>query len=108
VVADVSGRDLDWFFDQWLYTNHTLDYAVHSAATERLPDDRWTTRVEVTRAGEAWMPVTLQVDGTRVILESRNRLQTVEVVTSDRPTAVVLDPDDVLIDIDPANNRRAL
>jgi hypothetical protein len=108
VAADVTRRDLDWFFDQWLHTTHTLDFGIHAASTERLPDGRWRTRVEVAREGEAWMPVTLQVGDTRALLDSRERLQVAEVITSDRPAEVLLDPDDILIDTDPANNRRSL
>jgi aminopeptidase N len=108
VASETSGRDLNWFFDQWLHTTQTLDFGIRSASTERLPDGRWRTRVEVSREGEAWMPVTLQVGETRALLDSRERVQVAEVITSQRPAAVLLDPDDILIDIDPANNRRAL
>lgn len=107
-VNDVSGRNLDWFFDQWLYTTHTLDYGIAEAQTQRLPDGRWRTRVTVLRLGNAWMPVELQVGETRRRLESRERRQVVEVVTRERPRESVLDPEDVLLDLDPTNNRRAI
>jgi len=64
--------------------------------------------VEATRSGDAWMPVTVQVGGERVVLEDRGRSQTVEVATAERPEAVVLDPDVVLLDTDRTNNRRDL
>ena len=35
-------------------------------------------------------------------------VQTVEVVTPDRPDSAVVDPEGVLIDMDPSNNRRPL
>jgi len=105
VVDDVTGEDFGWFFDQWLHTTAQLDYGIESATTARGEDGRWTTRVVVRRSGEAWMPVDLQVGERTVRLDSSDRLQQVEVVTEVRPAAVVLDPQEVLLDIDPSNNR---
>jgi aminopeptidase N len=105
-VNAVTGRDYDWFFDQWLHTTATLDYGITDARTQRLRDGRWRTRVEVVRSGEAWMPVELQVADTVVTLDSRERRQVAEVVTRERPREAVLDPRDVLLDLDPSNNRR--
>ncbi|HEX2094735.1 MAG TPA: M1 family metallopeptidase [Longimicrobiaceae bacterium] len=107
VAEEVSGRNLDWFFHQWLHTTATLDYGVGRVEVRRLPDRRWRTRVEVLRVGDAWMPVTLRVGEETRTLDSREPRQTVEVVTRERPAEVVLDPDRVLLDLDRANNRRA-
>jgi hypothetical protein len=106
VAEEVSGRELDWFFRQWLHTTDTLDYAVGRATTTRLPDGRWRTRVEVLRLGQAWMPVVLRVGDVTRTLESRERRQVVEVVTRERPREVVLDPETVLLDLDRTNDRR--
>ncbi|HEX7051856.1 MAG TPA: M1 family metallopeptidase [Longimicrobiales bacterium] len=103
-----SGQELDWFFDQWFRTTRTLDYAIRSATTTRRADGSWETRVEVERTGEAWMPVTLEVAGVRKVLDSRERIQTVAVVTPERPDAVVLDPDTAVLETDRSNNRRAV
>ena len=105
-MEEASGERLDWFFNQWFRTTATLDYAVTDATTTQDDDGRWTTRVTVERRGEAWMPVVLEVDGARVTLESRERVQTVEVTTDERPRAAVVDPERVLLDMDRGNNRR--
>jgi hypothetical protein len=47
------------------------------------------------------------VDGTTTRLSSRDRRQHVVVTTDRRPELAVLDPDSILIDIQPANNRRS-
>ncbi len=104
VAEDVSGRDLDWFFGQWIQRTDKLDYGIASATT-RQAGGRWRTRVEVVRMGQAWMPVTLRVGGVTRMLDSRERRQTVEVVTDARPAEAVLDPGRVLIDVDRSNNR---
>lgn len=104
VAEEVSGRDLDWFWAQWIDRTDRLDYGVTDARTERAGRG-WRTTVQVLRLGEAWMPVTLQVGGATRTLDSRERVQTVTVVTPERPTEAVLDPRRVLIDMDWSNNR---
>jgi hypothetical protein len=105
-VSLATGQDFDWFFDQWIHTTRTLDYTILGAATQRTADGRWRTVVDVYRMGEAWMPVTLEVGDETRLLESRDRRQRVEIITRERPEEAVLDPEDVLLDIDPTNNRR--
>jgi hypothetical protein len=104
-MGQAAGQNLDWFFDQWLHTTHTLDYGVASAVTRQRGDGRWVTTVEVLRLGQAWMPVTLEVGEQRLTLNSRDRRQRVEVVTHQQPLEAVLDPEDVLLDLDPTNDR---
>lgn len=107
-IEAASQRDLDWFFEQWLHTNHTLDYAISGATTTQLPDGKWQTRVEITRGGSAWMPVTLQVGDVFTRLDSREPTFTATVETAGKPAEAVLDPDVVLIDSNRQNNQRAI
>jgi hypothetical protein len=104
-ASDVAGADLDWFFDQWLRTTDQLDYAIDAATTAPLADGRWSTQVEVVREGDIWMPIELRVGEVTLRLESRDRRQLVEVVTAARPREAVLDPDEILLDIDRSNHR---
>jgi Peptidase family M1 domain len=104
VAEEVSGQDLDWFFDQWIRRTDRLDYGIARATTTQ-SGRRWRTRVEVVRQGQAWMPVVLRVGGTTRTLDSRERRQVVEVVTDAPPAEAVLDPGVVLLDYDRSNNR---
>ena len=108
VAEEVSRRDLDWFFGQWIARTDRLDYGIGRAGTAPTGDGRWRTRVEVLRMGQAWMPVVLRVGDATRTLDSRARRQTVEVVTRARPVAAVLDPEWVLLDMERANNRAEL
>ena len=101
-----SGQNLDWFFEQWFHTTGKLDYALGDVSTTQLADGSWRTRIEVTRAGENFMPVIVKVGDVLRRLESRDRTQIVTIDTRERPAEVVLDPDAVLIDVDPGNNRK--
>jgi len=107
-VNTVTGESYDWFFDQWLYTTDTVDYGIADAVTAPTGDGRWRTTVRVRRLGNVWMPVALRVGDVERRLESRERVQTVEIVTDQRPTEAVLDPDDILVTPDVSNHRREI
>ena len=108
VAEEVGGRDLDWFFDQWVRRTDGLDYSVADASTRRLPDGRWQTRVVVRRVGEAWMPVDVRVGNETRRVEGRERQQTVDFITAARPGEAWVDPEWILIDPDRGNNRASL
>jgi aminopeptidase N len=103
-----SNQDLDWFFQQWFHTTGKLDYSLGEVNTAQQADGSWRTRVEVRRTGENFMPVVLRVGDVNRRLDSRDATQVVTVDTRQRPTEVVLDPDLVLIDLNPNNNRKPL
>jgi hypothetical protein len=100
----VYGLDLDWFFDQWIHTTATLDYRIADAQVWQVGDD-WVTRVAVERVGDIHMPVDLQVGTERARLEWSERVQVVFFRHNQRPGAAVLDPDNVLLDVNVENNR---
>lgn len=108
VAEEVSGRDLGWFFDQWLHGTGTLDYAVGEVSVEEAGDGEWRVSVEVLREGENWMPVTVEAGDASVRVEARERSTTVELLTDDRPATVELDPDRELLDTDRSNDRKPL
>lgn len=105
LCEEVSGQDLDWFFEQWLWTTKRLDYAV-----EKVEVREGTATVHIRRIGAAIMPLEVQVrfaDGSaetqrwdgqaeqgQVTFQTRGR-------TADR---VELDPDHWLLDVDRGNN----
>jgi hypothetical protein len=95
VVAEVSGRDLDWFFDQWLHTTHPLDYRVGEVTLTGGPGD-YALVADIVRHGRAWMPVTVEADGQRQRLESPARVQRVTFRLREPHEAVTIDPDRIL------------
>ncbi len=103
-MEEASGEDLDWFFDQWIHTTATLDYGIRSAQVWQIGDE-WVARVEVVRNGDAFMPVELRVGAETRTLHTREPTQVVYFRLRERPTEAVLDPDQVLLDIDDDNDR---
>jgi len=60
VAEEVSGRDLEWFFHEWLDTTHTIDYALDDL--ENLRDgDGWIARIALRRKAEMPMPLDLEL-----------------------------------------------
>jgi len=106
VAEDVSDRELDWFFDQWFHGTGTLDYAVGEVSMERAGDEEWRVTAEILRQGDYWMPVTVRAGDARATVEAREESTTVELTSSERPAAVVVDPDRALLDVDRSDNRR--
>ncbi|HET6231472.1 MAG TPA: M1 family metallopeptidase [Longimicrobiaceae bacterium] len=106
-VEHASGRDLGWFFAQWIDRDDKLDYGILRAESHRTRRG-WETTVDVVRMGDAWMPVTLKVNDVTRTFTSRDRVQTVTVVTPDKPAGVEVDPRHLLLDFDPSNDRRAI
>ncbi len=104
-MEEASDEELDWYFDQWFRTTDTLDYGIGGVESSAISGGRWRTTVEVIRLGEAWMPVDLQVGDVTRRLDSRETVQTVEVITQTRPDEVVLDPETIILDADRTNNR---
>ena len=85
VCEQVSGRNLDWFFNQFIYGTGVVDFAVKSISYYRETDlntgaSTYLTKVVVMRNGEVKMPVDLQLsleDGSAVdtVWDGQNRPQ---------------------------------
>jgi hypothetical protein len=108
-----SGRELHWFFQQWVRERVWLDYAVgrvetapHTEASGRTV---YSNRVEIHRLGEAIMPLTVRLiarDGTVYDTALDGAAQTTVVTwESAAPLKDVhLDPEDKLPDVQRLND----
>lgn len=105
-VNAVHPAPLDWFFDQWIHTTATLDYRLGELSAQQTDDGQWLASIEVIRDGDIWMPVDVQVNGATQRISGQERRQLVRLELDTRPDAVALDPDRILIDIDPSNNHK--
>ena len=109
-MANVSGRSLDWFWRDWVYTTARLDQSVDSV----VPADS-TTRVVLGNRREMVMPAEVRLtfsDGAnetrRIPVEMWNygRHHAFTVPTAGRRLASVeVDPRHVYPDVDRSNNR---
>ncbi len=91
----VSGRSLDWFFEQWVHRVGTIDYALSNAESEPIPGG-WRTTVTLQQVGayRHAMPVGVRTaEGWTVVRgDPLAPTQRVVIETVLRPEAVWLDP----------------
>ncbi len=117
VAEEVSGKDLDWFFDQYVYGTATVDYAIDppllvSRQEEEGADVQFRNRVRVERKGEGIFPQTLLVrfdDGSEEIREwdGEDKWIEFEFVKPARISEAYIDPENlILLDTNRLNNRR--
>ena len=103
-----SGRDLGWFFDEWIHDTGLMDYAVESYGVTQ-DATGWRTAVSVVRRGELRHPMPVGVrtaSGWTVGRASATAddPQVVTVATVERPLEVRLDPFQTTWDWDRRND----
>jgi hypothetical protein len=107
-MSDVTGRDLDWFWRNWIYTTARLDQAVDSVRT-----GTDTTFLYLSNRAEMVLPVTLELryaDGTTetrnlpVDMWNQGSRFTYRLATAKRLASAVIDPRVIYPDIDRDNN----
>jgi hypothetical protein len=109
IVQEETGRDLEWFYRQWLETNPKTDFAITSVRRERLADGNHTT-VDLSKTGEGVEPVTVRLFQRRgpplttTWLAYDSRFQET-FVTPSPITAVELDPEHKTSDPERFNDR---
>jgi hypothetical protein len=93
MAEEVSGRRLDWFFQDWVDGNKVLRYAI-----EGVEESGAEARVKVRRIGTAAIPLEVEVllaDGTRLRkrIAREQKVQTITFPTKAKLAEVRLDPD---------------
>ncbi|MCB0710845.1 MAG: M1 family metallopeptidase [Ignavibacteriae bacterium] len=66
-MEESSGMRLDWFFNQWIGSDKTCDYAMESITSEQNGDGTWQITLELSNRDEIVMPIDLTLtyeDGT--------------------------------------------
>lgn len=106
----VSGRDLGWFFEQWVHRTGVMDYRLGKVRTRR-DGDRWMTDATVKRSGDYRHPMNVGVLTSagwtigRMTKEPYDE-EVVTITTAQEPIEVRLDPHHVTWDWDRRNDRR--
>ncbi len=103
----VSGRTLDWFFEQWVHHTGLVDYALVDVG-RKVDSGAWLTRARIVRRGEYRhaMPVGVWSSSGWTIVRADPMLddQWVEIRTAEKPVSVLLDPRRSTEDWDRRNN----
>ncbi len=103
VVEAVTGRDLDWFFDEWIYDVGWPDYEYLWSAQPSGPDYELTLLIDqVHTEGPVFtMPVDIGITtaggDTLVVIWVDEAHEEFVLTIADEPTAVELDPDNWIL-----------
>lgn len=109
-LEQVSGKELTWFFSQWVNHGDSLDYAVQSVQQSPI-NGGFKATVALQRIGQLTMPVTVafKLDNGETVLKLWDGTQALDRLTVElkRPLReVVIDPTEVTPDIHRENNRQ--
>ncbi len=109
VAEAVSGRDLRWFFDQWLNTTKTCDYSIEAVEASGPTEHGYRSVIRLRRNGEIVMPVAvrLTLESGEVldrVWDGRAASDEIVVQSASRVRRAELDPDDHLLETDRFNN----
>ena len=109
VIENESKRDLNWFFDDWVYQDRGLpDFRVISAYPRALDTGGFMTTVTVENLGSAGaeVPVTVNIEGGEVTkrLEVRAKAAaSIRIETPSPPQEIIVN-DGSVPEIDTSNN----
>jgi hypothetical protein len=103
VCEEVSGMELDWFFQQWLHESKTVDYRLGSVKKKQTANGKWQTEVEIVRNDEGIMPVEVELsfagdDKARQRWDGKDKKGILTFTTAEEPRKIVLDPEDQIMD----------
>ncbi|MDW8329184.1 MAG: M1 family aminopeptidase [Candidatus Bipolaricaulota bacterium] len=110
VIEEISERKFDLFFDFWLRTTKTLDFAIPVATVTARPDGQFETRLTLVRQGELAVPVRVVLtlrDGSQVETRWLNEQSSEIVLFTSRvaPLHAEINPDRDVLEENRANNR---
>ncbi len=99
VISDAAGKDMGWFFDEWLYSVKLCDYAVSKEKGSFV----------LRRQGEIKMPVDTTVnfaDGTQEVVHSKgdSKQEALVLPENKKISKVCVDKGESIIDVDRTNN----
>ncbi len=108
VCEDVSGLNLDWFFQEWLHSTKICDYKLDEMRITKSANS-YDAGLTIKRLGEIIMPLKLEFvfeDGSKETFRIKGRLRTMtQVFKLDRkPVEARLNAENEILDINMSDN----
>lgn len=108
ITEEVSGLDLDWFFDQFVYGTAVVDYAVEEIRND---PETGSSRIVIRRLADGHFPQEIRVsfaDGTSDLVSWDGKDSSHTLFFNREVSEVYVDPDNrVWLDVNRFNNRKA-
>ena len=61
-VEEVSGKELDWFFDAWLHDTRVMDYSIQKWHSEKNDDGTYKVFLNIKNLGNRHMPLLVEIE----------------------------------------------
>jgi len=109
VLYRISGRKIDWFFEQWLMASPALDFGIEKIEKEKV-EEGYRTTLTIKKHGDGVEPLeilAIEKNGSRIpLLWEGDQEKHQEVLITPSPISVIeLDPDKDSSDPNRLNNR---
>lgn len=110
VAEEVSGRQLDWFFDQWLKTTNYCDFSIEQITKSKTSSGEKQLSISIEQQGKINMPADLLVenkDGSKLFRRWHGTTgdTTFQFIVKSWPEYVWVDPEDKVLEVNNWNNR---
>ena len=108
ICEEVSGQELTWFFNEWLYSRKICDYSLESVKSTA-SGGGYIVEVAINRNGEVIMPLELEFefeDGTKQTTRIEGRLREIRETFTfpQRPKKTAVNPNNEIMDLSLADN----
>lgn len=92
----VCGKDLTWFFDQWVNREGAPFLELGKTGTEKT-DDGWVTRAEIIQENPPYQfPLPIQIgldnESSMTIVDIKEQVNVVSIKTKSQPLTITIDP----------------
>jgi len=115
VASQISGKNLEWFFEEWLNSTREIDYEVSEVISQKetSPEGKegYRTLITLTQKGNAVMPAEVLIElgnGERIIKkwEKEERVKKYSLFTEEGVSFVEVDPEQKILEKVRENNIR--
>jgi len=115
VSSQISGKNLEWFFEEWLNSTREIDYEVSEVISQKetSPEGKegYRTLITLTQKGNAVMPAEVLIElnnGERIIKkwEKKERVKKYSLFTEEGVSFVEVDPEQKILEKVRENNIR--
>jgi hypothetical protein len=109
VCEKIYGKNLDWFFEQWINGTPKVDYACSQIKSQRQHDSLWQTEVTIKKIGDGIVPVETEAiteknDTITKVWDGNEDQVTLSFFSREKINKVRLDPRDIILDQNRFNN----
>jgi len=112
ISSQVFGKDLKWFFEEWLTSTKEIDYEVSEVISQKLEgEDEYQTSITLTQNGTAIMPTEVLIElknGERIIKawEKEEKVKKCNLFTEETVSFVEIDPEQKVLEKARENNTK--